>query len=240
MKTKDINFSNKNLARLTGLFYFLIIFAGLFSGMVVRGNLIDPTNADLTLNNIIQNESMFRLGFLGDLLMVISDVVVSLLFYYLLRSVNKTVAVFAAGFRLLQSAILGANLINLFKPILMIQGAGQLPPAELDALANDMMLQMQTFDYGYLISGVFFGINCLLMGYLLFKADFFPVLLGIMMTVAGFGYLFNCVANFAVPSLIEISEMGMLFTAVISELALCLFLIIKGINSTREANLAFA
>ena len=75
-----MNVSTKKLARTTGFFYLLIIVCGLISGMFVRGALIDPLNSEVTLHNLMENESLFRFGFLGDLIMVIADAVVSVLF----------------------------------------------------------------------------------------------------------------------------------------------------------------
>jgi hypothetical protein len=236
MKTNELNLSAKTLARTTGFFYLLIITGGLISGMFVRGTLIDLTNAEITLNNIIQNEALFRLGFLGDLIMVLSDVMVSVLFYFLLVNVHKGLAILAAVFRLLQSSVLGANLINLFKPVVMIQGAEKMSTEQLTELSSDVLTQMQVFDYGYLISGVFFAINCLLMGVLLYKSADFPKFIGIMIFIAGLGYMFNSMASFLVPSLIEISAMVMLFTAVIAELTFCAYLLTAGVrNKSKES-----
>jgi hypothetical protein len=236
MKTNELNLSAKTLARTTGFFYLLIITGGLISGMFVRGTLIDLTNAEITLNNIIQNEALFRLGFLGDLIMVLSDVMVSVLFYFLLVNVHKGLAILAAVFRLLQSSVLGANLINLFKPVIMIQGAEKMSTEQLTELSSDVLTQMQVFDYGYLISGVFFAINCLLMGVLLYKSADFPKFIGIMIFIAGLGYMFNSMASFLVPSLIEISAMVMLFTAVIAELTFCAYLLTAGVkNKSKES-----
>lgn len=234
MKTNELNLSTKTLARTTGLFYLLIITGGLMSGMFVRGTLIDPANAEITLSNIIQNESFFKLGFLGDLIMILCDVMVSVLLYFLLVTVHKGLAILAIAFRLLQSSVLGANLINLFKPILMIQGADKMSTEQLTQLGIDVMTQIQVFDYGYLISGVFFAINCFFMGVLLYKSAYFPKLIGIMIFIAGLGYLFNCMASFIVPSLMEISAMVMLFTAVIAEVTFCAYLLIVGVRNNKK------
>ncbi|KOH42886.1 DUF4386 domain-containing protein [Sunxiuqinia dokdonensis] len=234
MKTNELNLSTKTLARTTGFFYLLIITGGLMSGMFVRETLIDPTDAAVTLRNIVQNESLFRLGFLGDLIMVLSDVMVSVLFYFLLVNVHRGLAILAAVFRLIQSSVLGANLINLFKPILMIQGADKMSTEQLTQLGIDVMTQLQVFDYGYLISGVFFAINCFLMGVLLYKSADFPKPIGIMIFIAGLGYLFNCMASFIVPSLIDISAVVMLFTAVIAELTFCAYLLIVGVRHRKK------
>jgi len=225
--------STKTLARMTGFFYLLIIACGLMSGLFVREALIDPASAGTTFHNLVNNQSLFRLGFLGDVVMVLSDVMVSVLFYFLLKDVHAILAALAAVFRLMQSAILGANLVNLFQPILMIQGVDPTSTAQSHELGRAILAQMQVFDYGYLVSGVFFAINCLLMGILLFKAPAFPRILGGMIFIGGIGYLFNCMAHFIAPSLILTSEMVMLLTAVVSELALCLYLLIAGARENK-------
>ncbi|NJO90197.1 MAG: DUF4386 domain-containing protein [Chloroflexia bacterium] len=228
METNKITFSSKKLGRITGVFYLLIILSGLFGGMAVRGTIVVPNDPSTTLQNLISNESLFRIGFISDLIMVLSDVMVSVLFYYLLKQTNKVVAVFAAVFRLIQSAVLAGNLINLFSPILMIKGHETMDQTQINQLGANVLQKLEVFEYGYLISGVFFAFNCLLMGYLLYKSELIPNLLGIMIAVASLGYLFNCLTSFLAPSLIEVSQLFMFFTAVIAELTLCIWLIIKG------------
>ncbi len=231
MQISEMQLSARQLARLTGFFYFLIIFCGLYGGLVARGAIVDPADSGGTLQRLIELESLYRLGFMGDLIMVISDVVVSVLFYFLLKHVHVGLAALAAAFRLIQSAVLGANLINLFQPLLMIWGHAQMDAAELASLETDITTQLLVFDYGYLISGMFFAVNCLLMGYLLFKSPLFPKILGILIAVASLGYAFNCLAHFVAPSLIEASQVFMFFTAVLAEVVLCAFLIIKGVRT---------
>ena len=153
----------KHLARLSGVFYLIIIISGLYSGIIIREGLIDLSNPAQTLQQIIENQHTYRLGFLSDTIMVIADVVISIFFYFLLVKVNQLVAVLATVFRLIQSAILGANLINLFQPIILIQNTGLMSDNQIVNLQQGLINQLQVFDYGYLISGVFFAINCLLM-----------------------------------------------------------------------------
>jgi hypothetical protein len=222
----SLELSSRKTARLTGLFYLIIILGGLYGGLIVRASIVVPMAPEETLDNLLAHEQLFRMGFLADLAMVISDVMVSVLFYLLLKSTNSMIALFAMVFRLLQSSILGANLINLFSPVLLINAPEGL--MERSELAAGVMQKMEAFEYGYLISGVFFAINCALMGYLLFKSELFPMIFGWLLGAAAFGYLFNCLAHFAIPTFIELSEMIMLFTAVIAELAFCLYLLVKG------------
>jgi hypothetical protein len=230
MKQANTPLSSRQIARITGFFYLLIIMGGLYGSLFVREALIDPADELTTLNNIIENEQQYRIGFLSDLVMVISDVMVSVLFFILLSPVSRIAATFAAAFRLIQSAILGANLTNLFKPVLLISVNSERGADTMSVPAHDIMISLQAFEYGYLISGVFFAVNCAFMGYLLYRSDLFPSFLGVMISMASIGYMFNCIASFVIPSMVEMSEMVLLFTAIISELTLCLWLLIKGVK----------
>ena len=221
----------KKYGRLAGICYLTIITCGLFSEMFVRGSLIISGNPSETVANIIESEQLFRLGFASDMAMALCDVTIGVLFYILLRPVNKTLALLAAFLRLAQTAIIGINLLHYFSAILLISNEQYINIMGAENLEAQIMLFLEMHKYGYLISGVFFGFNCLVTGYLFIKSSYFPRLLGIMLVFASVGYLVNCYANFLQPSLTEISDIILLFTAVITELSICIWLLIKGVKS---------
>jgi hypothetical protein len=65
------------------------------------------------LSNFTSSEGLFRLGLVSDLLAFILDAVISILLHHLLKSVNNTMAVIGAVFRLLaHPAIASLNLLN--------------------------------------------------------------------------------------------------------------------------------
>lgn len=230
---KEITTTTKKLARLTGVFYLFIIAGGLYGSLLVRGAIVDAQAPMATLNNLLSMEFTYRLGFLSDLLMVLSDAMVSVLFYVLLKRVNHTVALFAMVFRLVQTAVLAANLTNLYAPLLII---GQLTDVNPEA-AQAVALALQAFDYGYLISGVFFANNCLLMGYLIYHSQLIPRFIGVMIGLAAVGYLSNCLAYFILPGFIEASQLIMFVTAVLAELTLCIYLLVKGTRTAEPVQL---
>ena len=79
--------------------------------------------------------------------------------------------------------------------------------------------------YGAFITAIFWGLWLFPLGYLIFKSNFIPKLIGILMIVAGFGYIVDSVALFLLPDLnIDISR----FTFY-GELFLILWLLIKGV-----------
>jgi len=54
--------SNKNVARIAGLLYLIVILTGLFAEVFVRQAFKDSGNALATANNIQSAEMLFRLG----------------------------------------------------------------------------------------------------------------------------------------------------------------------------------
>jgi uncharacterized protein DUF4386 len=73
-----------------------------------------------------------------------------------------------------------------------------------------------------------FGVYCLLIGYLIYRSLFLPRILGVLMAIAGLGWL-----TFASPSLgRSLAPMNML-PGVIGEGALTLWLLVKGVNAER-------
>lgn len=228
MKTIKLQKTN---ARTAGILYLIIIITGLFSELFVRSEIIVPGDAATTAANITSNPFLFRIGFISDMLMVISDIAVALLFYLLLKPVNQGLSMLAAFFRLGQATILGLNLLNYFLALLLLDNNEYLSSFSADQLNSMSLLFLNAHSYGYLISGVFFGFSCLTLGYLIYKAAYFPKWLGILILGAGFSYLTDCFVNFLFPEYTSISEILVMTIAVVSELSLCLFLLIRGVNT---------
>ena len=55
-------------ARVAGLLYLMVFVLGIFAEFFVRQNLIVPGDAAATANNIMASESLFRMGFMSDLI----------------------------------------------------------------------------------------------------------------------------------------------------------------------------
>lgn len=227
----------RRTARITGLLYLIIIVAAGFAEGAVRGVLIVPGDAAATAENIRASEMLFRAGFVADLVAFASDLAVSILLYVLLRRVNRTVALIAAGFRLLaHPAIAAVNMLNHFGALLLVGGAGYLSPfdpEQLDALA---LLAMEAHGYGYLIGGVFFGVHLALLGWLLARSELFPKVLGLLVAAAAAGYLVESFGMFLFPAHHGFYTALVTATAVVGEVGLCLYLLVKGVREVPTAS----
>jgi hypothetical protein len=220
-------------ARTSGVLYLINIACGLFGEIFVRGHLVVPSDALITAHRIMSSEFLFRCGVAGDLIMHITDVPMTVIFYVLLKPVNKDLSLLCALFGMLQTAILCANKLNLVVVLLLLRGPSYLKafdPNQLQALAS---LSLQLHEYGFGIGLIFFGVSCLVTGYLMFRSGYFPKTLGLLQAMAGVCYLLNSFAQLLFPAIADKVLRAILFPAFIGEFGTCLWLIVKGLNVSK-------
>jgi hypothetical protein len=229
MTSRTIETSPQVYARIGGILYLMIIIAGALGEIFIRGKLIVSGDAISTANNIMLSHSLWRIGIAGDLLMHVCDLPLMLIFYILLRPVNKNLALLAVLFNLIQTAILVANKLNLLMPLFLLGNADYLKAFESNQLYALAYLFIKAHDYGFGIGLIFFGFACLIYGYLLFRSGYFPRTLGVLMAIAGLSYLTNSFTLILAPVYAG-TIFPILVLALIGELSLCLWLIVKGVN----------
>lgn len=216
-------------ARFAGLLYLIIIVAGISSEVFIRSSLIVTDNPTTTAANILASEGLFRFGFVADSIMLLSDVAIAVLFYVLLKPVSKTLALMAAAFRLIQAAILGFNLLNYYVVLLLIQGETYISAFKQDQLNSLAMLFLDMHSHGYDLGLLFFGISCLILGYLVVKSGYFPKVLGYGLIAAGTTYLTGSFTRFLFPAYSSFIE-PIYIVPLIAEVSFCLWLLFKGVR----------
>lgn len=227
--------TNQNYSRLAGTGYLVLITMGIFAEFFIRSSLIVPGDAMATAQNIITSGQQFRLGIAADLVMLLCDVLLAWLLYILLLDVNKKLALLAAFFRLVHASVYGLNLLNLFIVLSLLNGDSFLSVFTNEQLNALVLLFLNAHSSGYLIGLVFFGIHCLVLGYLVVKSNYIPGVLGILLIIAGAGYLTDSFANFLLPDYQSYQTLFMMIVfipAFVAELLFSLWLLIKGVKNT--------
>jgi len=208
----------------------IIIAAGLFGEFFVRGKLFVSGDAAATASHIAASPLLWRIGICVDLVMQVCDLPLMLIFYVLLRPVNKNLALLNLLFNLIQTAVLVANKLNLLTTLFLLGDAPylqSLDQAQRDALAY---IFIKLHDHGFGIGLIFFGFVCLLEGYLIFKSGYFPKALGVLMQVAGVCYVANTFILLLNPQLANQLFPFILMPCFIAELSLGVWLLVKGID----------
>ncbi|KAA3634295.1 MAG: DUF4386 domain-containing protein [Calditrichaeota bacterium] len=223
---------SKKYAHIAGAFYLLIFLTAGFAEGYVRPSIIVTGDAVTTAKNILENQILFRTAFAADLIAFMSDAIVAVLFYLLFKSVNKPLAILAAVLRLLAHPAIGSiNLMNHLSALEVLTTTGSLGLENAQVLAMQFLAAHKT---GYLIAGAFFGVQCSVLGYLIVKSKLIPKIIGVLLIIASFGYLIESFGTFLLPEYKDVYSMIVVLPAVVSEGALCLWLLIKGIKSPKE------
>ncbi len=221
MTTKEI----KKTARIAGVLYLFVAVSGIFNAMYGPSSLIVLGDAATTVNNIMTSESPFRLGIMNDIIAQTVGLLLVLALYKLLKPVNKNHALLMVIFALVGIPIVMLNLLNQFAALLLLSGADYLTVFAADQLQALVMLFLNLDEHGFFIAHIFWGLWLFPMGYLVFKSGYIPRILGVLLIIAGFGYLVDFVTFFFIPNFDAIK----MFTFW-GEVLLPLWLLIKGVN----------
>jgi len=150
--------------------------------------------------------------------------------YVLFKPVNKNYAFLMVSLVLIGGAITCINTLNQFAALLILNGADYLIAFETNQLQALTMLFLDLFKYGVLINQIFFGLWLFPLGYLVFKSDYFPKIigkiLGVLLIIAGLGYLIDFSTFFLFPNF-DVTITNFTFWG---ELILLLWLLIKGVR----------
>jgi len=230
MTERTAKLSPQRYARACGALYLYIIMAGIFAELFVRSKLVVSTDAAATARNIVANESLFRIGFSGELLHLACDVAVAVILYALLRPVDRNIALLAAFMRLACDIVLAVASLSHFAALRLLEGGDYLHTFRPEQLHTLALLALKLHGDGYAISLVFFGFACLALGYLVYRSGYLPRTIGALMAIAGACYLFNSFSHFLDPAFAATLFPGLFAPIFIAELSLTLWLIVKGVD----------
>jgi len=227
---------NKRNARLAGLLYLLIVLFGLFAEFVVRTGLKVPGDAGATASNILENEMLYRLGFVSDLLCQSSHFFLVLVLYMMLKSVHQNAALVMLSSVLVSVSISFINMLNHYAPLLLLGDSGYFSSFSAEQLDTLSLMFLDLHSYGYSIAGIFFGVWLYPLGYLVRKSARFPKILGTLLMIACFGYIIDFFIVFLFPKL-EAATIPGLIVSVIGELSFCFYLLIAGVRNVNPVTI---
>ena len=229
-KALVVEASPRVLARIGGGLYLIVIVIGLFGEAFVRNRIVVPGDAIATAANMMSMESLWRFGIAAELVLLICAVALTLIFFALLRPVSTELALLAVFFNLMALAVEAVATLNLVAALFPLGSAAYLTafqPEQLYAMAS---LSVKSHSYGFGVGLIFFGCECLLLGYLIFRSGYLPRALGVLMPIAGLCYLTNSFALVLAPTFAERIFPTILVPAFVGEASLCLWLLVKGVN----------
>jgi hypothetical protein len=109
--TNEGTHSIRRTARAAGILYLVIFIVAPLAYLVARSSILVETDAAATAQNLIDNESRFRLGLAAESVVFLVEIVLAALLYVILRPVSKTISLAAAFSRVAEAVVQAANLL---------------------------------------------------------------------------------------------------------------------------------
>ena len=154
----------------------------------------------------------------------------ALILYVLLKPVERYLSLMAAFFGLIGTASFAAAELFYYAPTLLLRDVAYLKaftPEQLNVLA---LLSLKLFSLGASIFTVFYGAGWVLRGYLIYKSEYLPKFLGVLMTIAGLAFV---VSNFALVLAPSVSSGRLMVLMMPGFLALSAWLLAKGVDGAK-------
>ena len=197
-KRPTVGMSQRKVALIAGIGLLVMAVLAPLARFGVLQNLVVPEDAAATVNNIIASEGLFRVAIAALLVVTFLDILVAWALYVLLRPVNAALALLVGWLRLVAPAVFAVALANLLDVAQLVGGSdgASLQPVQVQA---QVMASIASFDNGWDMSLAIFGLHLLGLGYLLFRSADFPRFLGLLVVIAGCGYLADTFTRILVP-----------------------------------------
>ena len=200
-KRPPAEISQRVVALIAGIGLLIMAVLAPLAHFGVLQNLVVPADAAATVENITESGGLFRLAISALLVVTFLDILVAWALYVVLRPVNAALAVLVGWLRLAAPAVFAVALANLLDVAQLVGGpdGAALQPAQLQA---QVMASIASFDNGWDMSLAIFGLHLLGLGYLLFRSAHFPRFLGVLVVIAGAGYLADTFTRILVPDFV--------------------------------------
>jgi Domain of unknown function (DUF4386) len=204
--------SLRTASLIAGLALAVMAVLAVFGNFVAIQSLVTPGDAAKTAIDISNSEALFRWGIASLIVIAVLDIIVAGALLRLFEPVNRSVSITAAWFRVAYVAVYLVAVIQL------VMALGLLGDP------NQALRAIDAYDTIWLVGLILFGVHLLLIGYLAYRSGFMARVFGVLLVVAGLGYIADGFVAVLVPDpSISIGQ----FTF-IGEAALIFWLLIKG------------
>jgi hypothetical protein len=165
-------------------------FAG-FGNLVVVQGLVTPGDAAATADDILASEGVFRLGVASLYLAALLDVVVAWALLRVFRTVHAELSRLSAWLRLAYAAVFMVALSQLAGVPALLTNANSTRAFTDGQLQAQALTRIDTFQDIWFAGLILFGAHLIGAGYLAYRSGFVPRLIGVLLVIAGAGYVFD-------------------------------------------------
>jgi hypothetical protein len=186
-------------ARYAGALYLLMGLIAPIGLLYVPGKLFVPGNATATADNVRASGSLLRIGIASEVSHQIIGIFLVLALFRLFRAVNEREAILMVVLSLTPVPIVLLNVLNEIAPLLLVSGADFASVFDKGHLDSMVFLFLRLHGQGINIASIFWGLWLFPFAMLVIRSGFIPRILGILMMIAGAGYLVSSTTTVLLP-----------------------------------------
>lgn len=216
---------------MAGILYLTMMPFAMFS-LGVRFSIPMGGDAAAIAEALASKEGLFRAAIVTWLASQTVFVFLVLTLYRLLRPVNPNRALLMAVLAVAGVPVAFLNELNPFAALLLLDGAGPLSGLPVEQRQAWIPFFLRLHEAGVHIAHVFWGLWLFPFGALVLRSRSLPRLLGVLLIVAGAGYLVDGLTWVMLPD----TRVAVTQFTFLGELLLPLWLVVKGVDGPLTAS----
>lgn len=226
-----IGISISKISRIIGALFILILLVPILNWTLILSDFISEDNALRTAQNILANESLFRLNIINQILTAIIILLLSFLLYGLLKTANRNLALLGFTFRFIELILTLVIAFGHFILVLTVKDQSLWTLNEPEILSV-IELILKNHIQITAIPGIFFALGMVIFSYLFLISKIIPKKLSLFGIIS---YLLICIydtAGIRFPGFTELVITQIIFTVpmCIFQITIGIRLLIKGIG----------
>jgi len=231
VKTSTHEISQRGWGRIAGVSLLLIILSGVLGNhLVVQGDAVG------TAGNIIHHERQFRIGLIGELLMLNSDVVLAVAFFAVFKPVDSNLALLGTFWRLANAMVQSVGVVASLVALDCLGGAHYLAaesPADLQIMATQFL---DIHGTGMFVGLLLWSFGAATHSYLFFKSGYIPKILSMAYLMVASIICVCCISIIIFPDLDATIDPWFILPDFFVELVVALWLIFKSVDISLSQN----
>jgi hypothetical protein len=192
-----------------------------------------PGDAAAVAGKIVANKGWYELGVVLGLFSTACYVALAGLFYALFKPVSRILSLLAAFFSLVGCATAAVGSLFQLAPLTVLGGSLYLGVFRTGQRQAMTLMFLNLGDEAGRVALIFFGCFQLLLGYLIIRSTFLPRVIGVLIALAGVGWL-----TFLSPPVVKHLSVELEILGFVAEVSLMLWLLVRGVDGQRWTQLA--
>lgn len=204
----------RTAALVAGAGYIAMFALAVFANFVVVEGLVVADDPAATLDALVADRGLLRLGVVAFLVTAVLDVVVAWALHVLLRAVAPDRSQLAAWLRVVYGGLLAVAVASLLRADALVAQVAVLG----DGAATEVDVALTTFDLMWQVGLVFFGLHLLVVASLLVGRARAPLGLRLLLGTAGAAYAVDALLQLGMTNYASIAPVLLLVVAIPSML----------------------